>query len=54
MAQKIFKTIDEQITILRDKGLIINDVDFAKVELVFLIKEQLLKNYMLCLYLIED
>ncbi len=33
MAQKIFKTIDEQITILRDKGLIINNVDFAKERL---------------------
>ena len=33
MAQKIFKTIDEQITILRDKGLVINDVDYAKDKL---------------------
>ena len=33
MAQKIFKTIDEQISILRDKGLVINDVDFAKERL---------------------
>ena len=33
MAQKIFKTIDEQITILRDKGLVIDNVDFAKERL---------------------
>ncbi len=28
--EKIFKTLDEQITILRNKNLIIDDVDFAK------------------------
>lgn len=28
--QKIFKTIDEQVEILREKGLIIDDEDFAK------------------------
>ena len=33
MAQKIFKTIDEQIAILRDKGLVINDVELAKEKL---------------------
>ena len=33
MAQKIFKNIDEQISILKDKGLIINDLDFAKERL---------------------
>lgn len=27
---KIFKTLDEQIQILRDKGLVINDEDYAK------------------------
>lgn len=30
MATKIFKTLDEQIEILRNKGLIIDDVDYAK------------------------
>lgn len=30
MKNKVFKTIDEQIDILREKGLIINDVDKAK------------------------
>lgn len=33
MAQKIFKTIDEQINILKEKGLTINDIDFAKEKL---------------------
>ena len=28
--QKVFKTIDEQIDILRNRGMIINDVDKAK------------------------
>ena len=27
---KSFKTLDEQIDILKDKGLIIDDVDYAK------------------------
>ena len=27
---KIFKTLDEQISILENKGLVIDDVDFAK------------------------
>ncbi len=30
MANKVFKTIDEQIEILKDKGLVINDIDYAK------------------------
>ena len=30
MKQKVFKTIDEQIDILRNRGMIINDVDKAK------------------------
>ena len=30
MGSKIFKTLDEQIEILQDKGLIIDDVDYAK------------------------
>ena len=30
MANKIFKSIDEQIEILRSKGLVINDIDKAK------------------------
>ena len=28
--QKTFKTIDEQIDILKEKGLIIDDIDYAK------------------------
>ena len=28
--EKTFKTLDEQINILQQKGLIINDIDFAK------------------------
>ena len=28
--EKIFKTLDEQITILRNKNLIIDDVDYVK------------------------
>ena len=30
MKAKVFKTIDEQILILQDKGLVIDDIDFAK------------------------
>ena len=30
MAVKVFKTIDEQIHILQNKGMIFDDVDFAK------------------------
>lgn len=30
MAKKVFKTIDEQILIMQNKGLIINNIDFAK------------------------
>lgn len=30
MKTKVFKTIDEQIRILQDRGLIIDDIDFAK------------------------
>ena len=30
MRNKVFKTIDEQILILQDKGLIIDDIDFAR------------------------
>ena len=30
MKQKVFKTIDEQIDILKNRGMIINDVDKAK------------------------
>ena len=30
MTAKVFKTIDEQIEILKGKGLIICDVDYAK------------------------
>ena len=30
MGTKIFKTLDEQIEILRDKGLVIDDIDYAK------------------------
>ena len=30
MANKIFKTLDEQIDILREKGLIIDDEKYAK------------------------
>ena len=30
MGSKIFKTLDEQIEILKDKGLTIDDVDYAK------------------------
>ncbi len=29
--EKIFKTLDEQITILRNKNLIIDDVDYVKL-----------------------
>ena len=28
--QKTFKTIDEQIDILKEKGLVIDDIDYAK------------------------
>ena len=31
MSNKIFKNLDEQINILRDKGLVINDEDKARV-----------------------
>ncbi|MDD2409491.1 MAG: Abi family protein [Bacilli bacterium] len=30
MAKKVFKTIDEQIAIMQDKGLIIDNIDYAK------------------------
>lgn len=30
MGSKIFKTLDEQIEILKDKGLVIDDIDYAK------------------------
>ncbi len=30
MKEKVFKTVDEQVEILRNKGLIINDEDFTK------------------------
>ncbi len=30
MSRKVFKTIDEQVSIMQEKGLIITDVDFAK------------------------
>ena len=33
MAKKIFKSLDEQIDILKEKGLTINNVDFAKEKL---------------------
>lgn len=34
MAQKVFKSLEEQISILKDKGLVINNEDFAK-EILF-------------------
>lgn len=34
MANKVFKTIDEQIEILQSRGLIVNDIDFAKEKLL--------------------
>ena len=34
MGSKIFKTLDEQIEILKSKGLVINDVEKAK-EILF-------------------
>ena len=34
MANKVFKTIDEQIEILKNRGLVINDYDFAKEKLL--------------------
>ena len=34
MANKVFKTIEEQIDILKDRGLVINDYDFAKERLL--------------------
>ena len=30
MGSKTFKTLDEQIEILKDKGLVIDDIDYAK------------------------
>lgn len=30
MANKIFKTLDEQIDILKSRGLVVNDYDKAK------------------------
>ena len=30
MIEKTFKTLDQQINILKEKGLVINDIDFAK------------------------
>ena len=41
--EKIFKTLDEQITILRNKNLIIDDVDFAKDVLPSLTVEEIKK-----------
>ena len=29
-SNKVFKTLDEQVEILKSKGLVVNDVDFAK------------------------
>ena len=34
MNNKVFKNLDEQIEILKDKGLIINDINYAKEELL--------------------
>ena len=34
MARKVFKTIEEQIQIMQNKGLIIDDYDFAKDTLI--------------------
>ena len=34
MKTKVFKTIDEQISILQARGLIIDDIDFAKDTLI--------------------
>lgn len=34
MKTKVFKTIDEQINILQERGLTIDDIDFAKEELI--------------------
>lgn len=34
MASKVFKTIDEQIEIMQSRGLVINDIDFAKDKLL--------------------
>lgn len=34
MKTKVFKTIDEQISILQERGLTIDDIDFAKEELI--------------------
>ena len=43
MKTKVFKTIDEQIYILQARGLIIDDIDFAKDTLIrenyFFVKE---------------
>ena len=33
MKVKVFRTIDEQILILQNKGMIIDDIDFANVSL---------------------
>ena len=53
--QKTFKTLDEQIEILKNKGLIINYIENAK-EILFrenyLYMVQDLKNYMPHLFLI--
>ena len=34
MKTKVFKTIDEQISILQARGLIIDDIDFGKDALI--------------------
>ena len=34
MKQKMFKTLEQQIEILRGKGLVINDVEEAKKEIM--------------------
>ena len=34
MKVKVFRTIDEQILILQNKGMIIDDIDFVKSKLL--------------------
>ena len=34
MKTKVFKTIDEQVSILQERGMIIDDIDFAKETLI--------------------
>ena len=41
MAAKVFKTIDEQLEILRSKGLVINDYDKSSVKAVYQGSEKL-------------